>query len=96
MSINLEDDLYRRLEAEARESGRSLNDVFVEVLRRGFGQETSLPLSPPKAPPPTPYRVQAKAMGLRPGFSLECVSTLIEHLGCLEEHEHRDSGDDHD
>lgn len=70
--MTLEDDVVRRLESEARRTGRSFKEVLNEAVRRGL--DRALKTTPPE------FRVQARDMGLRPGLSLDDISGLLEQV----------------
>jgi hypothetical protein len=71
-TLTIEDDVMSRLNAEARRTGKPFKTVVNEALRRGLDGAVS--------PSREPYRVQARDMGLRPGFDLDDVYGLIERL----------------
>jgi plasmid stability protein len=41
-TIDIPDDLYRKLSARSAEQGRSVDVVAVELLRRGLGEDVSV------------------------------------------------------
>jgi hypothetical protein len=69
----LDEDVARKLTAEARKSGRSFRDIVNESLRLG--------LNPPRqSPTAAKFRVKPKRMGLRPGRSLDSVEALLDEI----------------
>lgn len=68
--MTLDDDVRAKLEAEMRKTGKSFKETVNETLRWGL-------LSAPKAPR-KPFKVRAKAMGLRPGYNYDKIWELIE------------------
>jgi hypothetical protein len=71
-TLTLDDDVARKLADESRRSGRPLRVVINEALRRG--------LVPAKSEVNKPFRVKAKALGLREGLSLECAAQLLDQV----------------
>jgi hypothetical protein len=72
-TLTLDDDVGAKLRAEARKSGEPFKQVVNRVLRTGLNarrQAASLP----------PFKVKARPLGLRPGFSFDKVSGLIEEI----------------
>ena len=70
-TLTLDDDLGSRLEEIARETRRSFKDVVNDVLRRGLDAQP---------PPPRPFTVQARDLGLKPGVQLADIGELLEQL----------------
>ena len=71
-TLTIEDDVMSRLNAESRRTGKPFKTVVNEALRRGLDGGASAPSEP--------YRVQARDLGLRPGFELDDIHGLIERL----------------
>ena len=71
-TITLDPDLDAKLRQLARERGLSFKAVVNLVLRRG--------LSDGKAGPGKPFRVEATALGLRPGIDFDKALTLAGEL----------------
>jgi hypothetical protein len=70
-TLTLEDDVAERLHEESRRTGKTFKDVVNETLRAGLGRRSStLP----------PFRVEARPMGLRPGFDLDDIEGLLDRL----------------
>ncbi|MGE5278729.1 MAG: DUF2191 domain-containing protein [Acidobacteriota bacterium] len=70
-TLTLDDRLAAKLKGEARRSGKSFRQVVNEALRRGFALQEERRRQPP-------YRVQPRAMGVRPGLNYDRISELIE------------------
>lgn len=69
--MTLDDRLAAKLKCEAQRSGRSFKQVINETLRRGLTIREERGKQPP-------YRVRARAMGVRPGLNYDRISELIE------------------
>ena len=72
-TLTLDDDVAAKLRAEARKSGEPFKQVVNRVLRTGLNFRM-------KAAPLPPFNVKARPLGLRPGFSYDKVSELIEQI----------------
>ena len=72
-TITLDDDVRAKLEAEMRKSGKSFKDTVNETLRSGL-------FSRQKSSASAPFKVEAKDMGLRPGYDLDKTWDLIEEI----------------
>ena len=72
-TLTLDEDIAAKLRAETRRSGRSLKQTVNELLR------SALAAPRPKKPPP-PLKIEARALGLRPGFDLDDVWGLIDQV----------------
>ena len=72
-TLTLDDDVEAKLRAEARKSGEPFKQVVNRVLRTGLNVRTQAASLPP-------FKVKARPLGLRPGFSFDKVSELIEQL----------------
>jgi hypothetical protein len=76
-TVTLDDDVAAKLHTEVRRSGRPFKEVVNQTLRAGlryYQQAKSLP----------PYRVKARDLGLRPGFSYDNISELLQTLDQIE------------
>lgn len=72
-TLTLDDDVAAKLRAEARKTGEPFKTVVNRTLRTGLSvrsQATSLP----------PFKVKARPLGLRPGFSYDNVWELIDQI----------------
>ena len=72
-TLTLDDDVYRKLESEARRTGRSFKEVVNERLRK------SVAASEPEMRR-RPFRVHARPMGIRPGIDLSSIEQLLDKL----------------
>jgi hypothetical protein len=72
-TLTVDEDVYARLESEARASGKSFKDTVNELLRLGLSVRQS-------APPAHAFRVRPRRMGLLPGLQLENVAGLLEQV----------------
>lgn len=72
-TLTLDDDVRAKIETEMRKSGKSFKETVNETLRVGL-------LSREKARTAKPFKVQARDMGLRPGYSYDKVWDLIEEI----------------
>ena len=72
-TLTIDDDNAAKLRDEMTRTGRSLKETVNACLRRGFE-------SPSEAELEAPFRVKARAMGVRPGLDLDDVGGLLEVL----------------
>jgi hypothetical protein len=72
-TITLYEDVRERLEAEMRKSGKSFKETVNETLRLGL-------LTRQKISSSKPFKVRAKDMGLKPGYSFDKPWDLIEEI----------------
>jgi hypothetical protein len=75
--LTLDDDVAAKLRSEARRSGEPFKQVVNRLLRIGLharAQSKALP----------PFKVKARDLGLRPGFSYDNVSELLERMDQIE------------
>ena len=72
-TITLDEDVRAKLEAEMRKSGKSFKETVNETLRVGL-------LSRQKINSKKPFRVVAKDMGLKPGYSFDKPWDLLEEI----------------
>lgn len=73
-TITLDEDVWAKLQALARRSGRPFRQLVNDTLRRGLAR-------PPADPARVPFRVSARDLGRRrPGLSLDNVGALLEQL----------------
>ena len=70
-TITLDEDVTAKLKAEMRKTGKSFKETVNETLRVGL-------LSRQQAPRRKPFKVKARDLGLKPGYSLDKVWDLIE------------------
>jgi len=72
-TLTLDDDVAAKLRAEARRSGEPFKQIVNRVLRTGLNAR-SLAASFP------PFKVKARPLRLRQGFSYDKVWKLIEQI----------------
>jgi hypothetical protein len=72
-TLTLDDDVNARLRDESRRSGRPFKQVVNDCLRFGLSRRSKTPSAPP-------FKVKARPLGLRPGFSYDNVWDLIEQI----------------
>jgi predicted CopG family antitoxin len=72
-TLTLDDDVYRKLESETRRTGRSFKEVVNEHLRKSLvvGKQERRR---------SPFRVNARPMGVRPGIDLSNIEQLLDEL----------------
>lgn len=73
MTLTLDDDVWAKLKAEVRRSGRSLKEVVNELLRSALTLRRA-------RPPAEPFRVRARPLGRRPGLDYDRISELVEQV----------------
>jgi hypothetical protein len=72
-TLTLDEDVARRLKAEARRSGKPFRTVVNESLRAGLSSRSRRPAGEP------PFVIRARDLGaLRPGLSLDNVGDLLD------------------
>jgi len=72
-TITLDDDVAVKLKAAMRKSGGSFKETVNETLRAGL-------LAQHTAKKRKPFKIRAKDMGLKPGYSLDKPWDLIEEI----------------
>jgi predicted CopG family antitoxin len=72
-TLTLDDDVYSKLEAEARRSGESYKKVVNDLLRRAL-------LSRGSAQRRKILKVKGRFLGRRPGLNYDNIGDLIEQL----------------
>jgi len=72
-TLTLDDDVGAKLKEESRRTGKPFKQVVNDCLRVGLNVRS-------KAPPKPPFKIQARPLGLRPGFSYDKVWELIEQI----------------
>jgi plasmid stability protein len=78
--ITLDDDVHAKLKAEMRRSGRSLKETVNEALRIGLLRQPTIQKVEPKARKAKPFKIRARGMGLKPGYSFDKPWGLIEEI----------------
>ena len=72
-TITLDEDVRAKLEAEMRKTGKSFKETINETLRTGLFARQKVEAS-------EPFKVHAKDMGLKPGYSYDKPWELIEEV----------------
>ena len=70
-TITLDEDVRAHLEQEMRRSGQSFKETVNEVIRIGLTVKQ-------RPQPVKPFKVRAKALGLRPGLSYDNIEELLD------------------
>jgi len=65
--------LGAKLKEESRRSGKPFKQLVNDCLRLGLNVRS-------KAAPKPPFKIEARPLGLRPGFSYDNVWELIEQI----------------
>lgn len=71
--MTLDDDVSVKLREESRRSGKPFKQIVNDCLRLGLSARQ-------KAEITRPFRIKARPLGLRPGFSYDNVWALIEQI----------------
>ncbi len=71
-TLTLDDDVAARLKTEVRRTGKAFKQAVNDALRAGLEKR--------RRERPKPYRVRARALGLRPGLDYDRISDLLEQL----------------
>jgi hypothetical protein len=71
-TITLDEDVRAKLETEMRKSGKSFKDTVNETLRLGLISRKEANVKP--------YKVRAKNLGLKAGYSFDKPWDLIEEI----------------
>ena len=72
-TLTLDEDVRAKLETEMRKSGKSFKETVNETLRQGL-------LSRQQVRKVKPFKVRAKDLGLKPGYSFDKPWDLIEEI----------------
>ena len=72
-TITLDEDVHAKLAAYMRKSGKSFKETVNETLRVGLLSQQALPKE-------KPFKVRAKNLGLKPGYSFDKPWDLIEEI----------------
>ena len=73
-TLTLDDDVAAKLKSLARRTGRAFREVVNDTLRRGL-------VGPPAATAPRPpFKVEARALGLRAGVDMDNIAALLEQV----------------
>ena len=72
-TLTLDDDVAAKLQTEARRSGQSFKETVNRLLRLALNSRREQGKI-------KPFKVRAKAMGLRPGICLDNIEELLDQL----------------
>jgi plasmid stability protein len=72
-TLTLDDDVAAKLAADARRSGRSFKETVNDYLRRGLNTKKTAKVK-------KPFKVRARALGLRSGLNYDDIWGLIEQV----------------
>jgi hypothetical protein len=72
-TITLDEDVHAKLEAAMRKSGKSFKETVNETLRLGL-------LKPSKQQNVKPFKIRARELKLKPGYSYDKPWDLIEEI----------------
>jgi hypothetical protein len=72
-TLTLDDDIGIKLREESRRSGKPFKQVVNDCLRLALSTRHEAASAPP-------FRIKARSLGLRPGFSYDNVWELIEQI----------------
>lgn len=72
-TLTLDEDVYAKLEAEVRRSGKTYKQVVNDLLRQAL-------LSGMRAKAPRGFKVRSRHLGMRPGLNYDNIGELIEQL----------------
>lgn len=72
-TLTLDDDVSAKLEIEVRRSGRSFKEVVNDLLRIALRARRERERR-------RPFRVEPRALGLRPGLEYDRVGDLLEQV----------------
>ena len=72
-TLSLDDDVYAKLDAEVRRSGKSYKKVVNDLLRRAL-------LSQAHKKAARAFSVHSRPLGRRPGLNYDNIGDLIEQL----------------
>jgi hypothetical protein len=70
-TLTLDEDVRANLEQEMRRTGLSFKETVNEVIRIGLTVKQ-------RPQPLKPFKVRAKALGLRPGLSYDNIEELLD------------------
>ena len=72
-TLTLDEDVRAKLQAEMKKTGKSFKEIVNETLRVGL-------LSRQQIQKQKPFKVRAKNLGLKPGYSFDKPWDLIEEI----------------
>jgi hypothetical protein len=72
-TFTLDDDVAAKLKEQTRKTGKKFRDVVNETLRLGLAARNKISGAPLK-----PFRVKARALGIRKGYSYDNIAELLD------------------
>jgi Arc/MetJ family transcription regulator len=72
-TLTLDDDVYAKIEAEARKTGKPYRQVVNELLRQAL-------MSARVSAKSRPFKVRGRPLGRRAGMSYDNIGELLEQL----------------
>ncbi len=72
-TLTLDDDVFSKLKAEARKSGRPFKELVNELLRAGMSLRKSYKGV-------GPFVVKARPLGSKPGLNYDNIGELLDQL----------------
>ena len=72
-TLTLDDDVAAKLQTEARQAGQSFKETVNRLLRLALNARREQPKI-------KPFKIRAKAMGLRPGLNYDNIEDLLDQL----------------
>jgi len=72
-TLTLDDDVSAKLRREMRNSGKSFKQTVNEFLRLGLN-------APARLKPAKKFVVRTWPLGLRAGYSYDCIATLLDQM----------------
>ncbi len=73
-TLTLDPDVAAKLKQQMRRNGKSFKETINEALRLGLEHERLLRRTT------KPFVVRARPLGLKPGYSYDCIGRLLEQL----------------
>jgi len=72
-TLTLDDDIYAKIEAEVRRTGKPYKEVVNELLRRALVFQA-------RTEKRKPFKVRGRSLGKRPGLNYDNIGELLEQL----------------
>jgi hypothetical protein len=72
-TLTLDDDVFTKLKAEARKTGRPFKELVNEFLRAGLNLRSLSKAA-------RPFVVKARPLGSKPGLNYDNIGELLEQL----------------
>ncbi len=73
-TLTIDDDIISKLKSEAKkQEGKTFKEIVNETLRRGL-------LAKKEAEKAKPFKVRARALGMREGFNYDNIGELLEQV----------------